>query len=113
MEILQEQRDHVIILSLVGRLDANTSKSLEDKLLALIEANNRLLIMDGTQLDYISSAGLRVLLMAAKKLKPLGGKIVLASLKDHIKEIFEIAGFLSIFQVFDNKIDAEKSFPPT
>lgn len=108
MEILQEQQGHVIILSLVGRLDANTSTSLEEKLLALIETDNRLFIIDCTQLDYISSAGLRVLLMAAKKLKPLDGKVALASLKDHIKEIFEIAGFLSIFKIFSGQEEAIK-----
>ena len=108
MEILQEQQGRVIILSLIGRLDANTSKDLEGKLLPLLDADNRLFIIDFAQLEYISSAGLRVLLMAAKKLKPLDGTIALASLKDHIKEIFEIAGFLSLFQIFSGKDDAIK-----
>lgn len=106
MEILQEQQGPIVILSLVGRLDANTSKDLEGKLLSLLATNNRLLIIDLGQLDYISSAGLRILLMVAKKLKTLDGSLALASLKDHIKEIFEIAGFLSIFQVFSGKEDA-------
>ena len=108
MEILQEQQGSIIILSLIGRLDANTSKDLEEKLLSLIETNNKRFIIDFTQLDYISSAGLRVLLMVAKKLKPLDGTITLTSLKDHIKEIFEIAGFLSIFKTFSGKGDALK-----
>lgn len=106
MEILQEQQGRVIILSLVGRLDANTSKDLEGKLLAFLEADNRLFIMDFAQLEYISSAGLRVLLMAAKKLKPLDGTIALTSVKDHIKEIFEITGFLSLFKTFTRKDEA-------
>lgn len=108
MEILQEQQGRVIILVLVGRLDTNTSTTLEEKFLALIEADNRCILIDCTQLDYISSAGLRVLLMAAKKLKPLDGTLALASLKDHIKEIFEIAGFLSIFKIFNGKDNAIK-----
>ena len=106
MEIRQEQRDQVIILSLVGRLDANTSKDLEENLITLIEANNRRFIIDCAKLDYISSAGLRVLLMGAKKLKSLDGSIALASLKEHIKDIFEIAGFLSIFSIFNNAEEA-------
>lgn len=51
--------------------------------------------------------------MVAQKLKPLDGKIFLISLKDHIKEIFEIAEFLSIFQVFDRKVDTENNFLQT
>ena len=110
MEILETQQGGVIILSLVGRLDHNTSKGLEEKLLLLLDADHCLFIIDCLQLDYISSAGLRVLLMVAKKLKPLEGKVVLASLKDHIKEIFEMTGFLSIFQVFGDTTEAVKSF---
>ena len=108
MEILQEQQGRVIILSLIGRLDANTSKELEGNLLSLLETDYRLFIIDFAQLDYISSAGLRVLLMVAKKLKPLDGTLGLASLKNHIKKIFEIAGFLSLFQIFSGKDDAIK-----
>jgi anti-anti-sigma factor len=113
MEIVETQQSNIIILSLVGRLDANTSKTLEDTLLSLIEAHHKRFIIDGPQLDYISSAGLRVLLMVAKKLKPLGGEVVLTSLKDHIKEIFEMAGFLSIFQTFGTREEAQKSFTST
>ena len=109
MDIWEDKQGHVLVLSLKGRLDAATSKALEDKLLLLIDRSERFLVIDYLQLEYISSAGLRVLLMAAKKLKELKGKLVLASLQVHIKEIFEIAGFLSIFQVFEGKENAVKS----
>lgn len=113
MDIFETQQGNTMILSLVGRLDTNTSKNLEEKLLSLIEGHRKRFIIDCPQLDYISSAGLLVLLMVAKKLKPLNGEVVLASLKDHIKEIFEIAGFLSIFQTFGTREEAEKSFSST
>ena len=57
-------------------------------------------MIDGGTLDYISSTGLRVLLVAAKRLKAVEGKIVLSSLKPHILEVFEIAGFKSIFPIY-------------
>jgi anti-sigma B factor antagonist len=59
-------------------------------------------VIDGEKLDYISSTGLRVLLVAAKRLKAVDGRIVLSSLKPHILEVFEIAGFKSIFPIYGN-----------
>ncbi len=110
MEISETKQEQVVILSLKGRLDASTSKLFEEKLLDLINNNHEhRIVIDFQQLDYISSAGLRVLLMAAKILKPENGKLVLASLKDHLKEIFEITGFQGIFQIFNHKEDALKN----
>lgn len=111
MQIVETKLSNGILISLAGRLDTNTSTFLEEKLLSRIEANHRFFIIDGTDLDYISSAGLRVLLMISKRLNALNGKIVLSSLKPHVQEIFEIAGFFLIFPVFANRIEAEKSFP--
>ena len=111
MDISETKQGQAVILSLKGRLDAGTSKLLEEKLLDLINSKNeRRIVMDFQQLDYISSAGLRVLLMAAKILKPENGSLVLASLKEHLKEIFEITGFRGIFQIFNNKEEALKKF---
>ena len=110
MEIIQQKSADIVILKLVGKLDSNTSAQLEETVVGLIDAGEKKLLVDGSQLDYISSAGLRVLLMAAKKLKAGGGKIVLAALKDYIIEVFEIAGFNMIFQMFADVAEAEASF---
>lgn len=104
MEISESAQGQVVILSLKGRLDAATSTLLEEKLLDLINSKNeRRIVIDFQQLDYISSAGLRVLLMAAKILKSENGKLVLASLKEHLKEIFKITGFHGIFPIFKDR----------
>jgi anti-sigma B factor antagonist len=110
MEISEQKRGSVVLLSLTGRLDAGTSGRLEEKLLALINGGERHFVLDFLHLDYISSAGLRVLLMAAKKLKGLNGGIVLASLKDQIREVFDIAGFSAIFPIYDQQDAAVGSF---
>ncbi len=106
MEIAETKRDGVVILGLTGRLDASTAPSLEAKVSASIADGNQRFVIDCGQLDYISSAGLRALLVAAKRLNASGGKIVLASLKDQIKEVFDIAGFSSIFQVYRSAAEA-------
>jgi anti-sigma B factor antagonist len=110
MEVTQDKRGTVTRLGLHGKLDASTAPRLEEKLLALIQVGEKHLIVNGEHLDYISSAGLRVLLVAAKRLKPLNGRIVLACLKAHIKEVFEIAGFAAIFPMYDGEEEAVRSF---
>jgi anti-anti-sigma factor len=110
MEMTEQKKGAVVLLALNGRLDASTSSKLEEKLLGLIDHGEKQIVMNLEQLDYISSAGLRVLLMAAKKLKVASGKIVLASLKDQIREVFEIAGFSAIFPIFASESEALRSF---
>lgn len=110
MEIVQEKTNDIVIIKLIGKLDSNTASQLESSLMPIIDAGEKKIIVDGVQLDYISSAGLRVLLMAAKKLKAVEGKIVLSSLKDYIKEVFEIAGFNMIFSIYGDIKEAEAAF---
>ena len=68
------------------------------------------MIIDFESLDYISSAGLRVILKAAKQLKHSDGMIMLCSMEDYVKEVFEIAGFDSIIPIVPNMEDALKKF---
>lgn len=110
MDMVEHKKGAVVLLGLTGRLDASTSGKLEEKLLGLIDGGEKQFIFNLEHLDYISSAGLRVLLMAAKKVKVGNGKIVLASLKDQIREVFEIAGFSAIFPIFVSESEALRSF---
>ena len=102
MEIKQQKRDNVSILELIGRLDANTAGQLEKTLIPMIESGEKSIILDFSNLEYISSAGLRILLLAAKMQKKSQGKIILCAMKDFIREIFEIAGFTPIFTICDS-----------
>lgn len=108
MEISERKVGDVCVVGLNGRLDSGTSDSLAQRLHLLIDGGERRLVIDGEQLDYISSTGLRVLLVAAKQLKATDGRIVLSSLRPHILEVFEIAGFTSIFPVYGNTDQASQ-----
>jgi anti-sigma B factor antagonist len=100
MEITQIQHGDLLVVSLNGRLDAHTAKAFEEHLVPLIDQGNKKILVDFAKLDYISSAGLWVLLLAARKLDDAGGKIALCSLKPVIKTVFDIAGFSSVFSIF-------------
>lgn len=110
MEIIQTRADEAIVLKLEGRLDTNTASKFEEKLMGLINENENRIVVDFSLLDFISSSGLRVLLMAGKKLNTSNGKLRLCALKEHIKEVFDVAGFTMLFSMFPNQEEAIKNF---
>ncbi len=110
MEILEKNINNIDVVSLSGRLDAYSAGDLEKKLDSLFEAAHIQLIINFEQLEYISSSGLRVLLAALKKVKRQHGDIKLACLKPNVKEVFNIAGFTQIFNIFDTVETASKGF---
>ena len=106
MEITVEKSGNINIYVIEGRLDSNTAGNLKKKLIPLIDAMEKKFILDFLVLDYISSAGLRVLLQAVKKLNQIGGTLVLCSVKDEVKKVFDIAGLSPIFPTYIDQEDA-------
>lgn len=86
----------VIVATLAGRLDSTNSSQTQASLLEGLRGANRLVVLEMSGVEYVSSAGLRAILMAAKQVAANHGKIVAASMQDQVKEIFEIAGFDSL-----------------
>jgi len=109
MEISERRTAEIVTLSLSGKLDTTTAKAFEQKILGQIESGDRRFVIDLAQLDYISSAGLRVFILAGKRLSSANGKIVLCALKDPVREVFDIAGFSSIFSVYGSHDEAIKN----
>ncbi len=106
MEITEEKRGGVMLIGLRGRLDAVTSPSVEKKLLALVAEGDVRIALDLSELSYISSLGLRVLMTVAKQVQTGGGKLALAALSDTVHEIFKIAGFTELFSVYQTLDEA-------
>lgn len=97
MVINKDIQDKVMTLSLSGRLDTTTSPELEQELNASLEGIENLQF-DFSELEYISSAGLRVLLAAQKKMN-IQGEMSISGVNDTIAEIFEITGFADILTI--------------
>ncbi len=97
-------------VSVEGRLDAVTSKDFEDRVVQIIDQGEKFFLFDFVALDYISSAGLRALLTAKKKLGGSGGKIVLSGMKKPVQEVVEIAGFTPLFVIAASTEEARKQF---
>ena len=110
MEIIEDKENGISIFKLNGRLDSNTSQGFEKKIFQAITDGSKHMVIDFKDLDYISSAGLRVILKATKALKREDGRIMLCSMQDYVKEVFEIAGFDSFLPIVPSIEDALNSF---
>lgn len=102
----QETVGEIRVLAPQGRIDSNTSSTLETAALDVVNNGTTRLVVDLSDVDYISSAGLRVILLAGKKAKAAGGALVLAGLQPTIRDVFEISGFLRLFDVTETRAEA-------
>ena len=110
MEIVQNQQNDTLILAIKGRLDTLSSGTLKNTLEGMINDNQHRILMDFSDLSFISSSGLRVLLSTAKQIRTKKGKLVLCAMQDHIIEVFDIAGFLPLFTVCADQEEAMGKF---
>jgi anti-sigma B factor antagonist len=110
MEISVTESGDVRILSFQGNLDTNTAPQAESEINGLIEAGSQQLLINFEKLDYISSAGLRILLATAKKLKASQGDLKICCLNETVQEVFDISGFSTILSVSKTEEDALGAF---
>ncbi len=106
MEIVTRAQHDVTIVAFRGSLDSKTSPQAQQALDGILTGGGRKLLIDFTALDYISSAGLRVLLGTAKRLSGAGSALRLFGLNESVGEVFQISGFSAIFAVFATEADA-------
>lgn len=116
MEITRKRFNRVDLLSIKGRLDATTSPQLKQEIEALFNEGRYRIVLDASNLEYVSSPGLRVLIEARKRARDWKitdlecGDVRIANLPPRIKEVFDLTGFTSLFDLFDDTTDAVGSF---
>lgn len=111
MNLVAERHDGVAILSPQGRIDHGSADAFRGAIEPwLAECHGKpggvALVIDASHLEYISSAGLRVLMLASKQTKPAGGRIVVAAMPELVAEIFKISRFDMVFAVYPSVADA-------
>jgi anti-anti-sigma factor len=111
MELTVTRHAAALVVGLEGRLDSATSSRLEQELLSRIAAAERCIVLDCSKLAYITSAGLRAVLLAAKKLKNLDGGLVLCSLNESVWKVFDLAGFTRILSIHPTLHEALAGLP--
>jgi anti-sigma B factor antagonist len=116
MNIEHRRFNRVDLLEVSGRIDAATSSQLKQQIEALFEEGRYRIVLDFAGLEYISSPGLRVLIEARKKARDWkitdleGGDIRIAKLPPRIKEVFDLTGFTSLFELYSDTVEAVGSF---
>ena len=100
MELLERQQDGWFILGIKGKLDSITSPEARAKLLALVQRGERKLLLDCTLLDYISSAGLRVLFEVAYQLQQTGGRLACCTINANVAKVFKAVELQAEIPVF-------------
>jgi len=106
MALVIDKVEGTVVVSAEGQINSGNASAIESDLLAQIDKGERQVVLDLGLLNYISSAGLRVVLLLAKRLKQVNGKLVLCGLQSRVYEVFDISGFLAILTVVDTREDA-------
>ena len=106
MELRTERQDGVLAAYVSGRVDSTNAREFEESIRSVIEDADRAVILDFEKLVYISSAGLRAVLLTAKNLWQRDSTFALCSLSDIVREVFEVSGFDKIITIHATKEEA-------
>lgn len=107
METQVEEKGDVVVVRVKGRLDAASSPQLEKKINSIIESGHFKLVLNLADVEYLSSAGMRLMLAVSKKLKHLEGKVVACNLNDDVMDVIKMAGFHQVLEIYPTE---EESF---
>jgi anti-sigma B factor antagonist len=103
MEIGEEYAADLTIVDVNGRVDSSSAGALAEKLTSLIEAGRRQLVVNLDRVDYISSAGFRVLLVASRLAEAAEGKLALCGLSPDLQKLFALASFTELFEIHSTR----------
>ena len=112
MEITHSVENEILIFAIKGRMDGATAPVAEETINSRLAENSTRLLFDLSELEYLSSGGLRVILAAAKEIRRREGKVVLAALKPYVYEIFEVSGFTSMIPIKDSVAEGLEDLAP-
>ncbi|MDD9993717.1 MAG: STAS domain-containing protein [Rhodospirillales bacterium] len=101
MDIAERTEGAAVVVSLNGRLDGVTAPNLEATIAGIVERGDVRVALDCAEMGYVSSAGLRVLLVSARKCQQGGGKLTVAALQPDCRSVMEMSGFLAIIECHD------------
>jgi len=110
MHISVSEMRRVTLIEVSGRVDSLSATKLGETLNEQIDAGHIQLVIDLSNVEYISSAGLREIVSAAKKVRASGGDLRIASPSQRVRDVLELAGLLELFQIFPTQVEAVGSF---
>ena len=106
IQITTREAEDVLVVDMVGRLDTSTSGEAYDQMVRIAQSGSSKVLVTLKDVDYISSAGLRVILTASKLLRTARGELRLCHANDVVREVLDVSGFNSLLRVHDTELDA-------
>jgi anti-sigma B factor antagonist len=106
MEITTQDYPHASVIRVTGRVDASNYSELESKLKQYIDAGKKHLVLEMDGVEYLSSAGVRVLISSQKAIKPWGGRVAIAQPSERVKDVLQLAGVDVLFPTYDTTVAA-------
>ena len=103
MKIKEVKNGNTLVMTPQGHLDSQSAQSFQERVLHHIENGVKSILLDFSMIDYISSAGLRVLLISAKRQKESDGLLAICCLKDKVQEVFQVSGFDTIVDIYPDQ----------
>ncbi len=110
MDFQETEMSSVVVLAANGRLDSTTASDLERRLSDMAAAGRTRIVLDLERVGYISSAGLRVLVVAARRLADGAGQLVLAGLSSENRRLFDLSGFTDLFAITVDRLEGVARF---
>lgn len=109
MRVLVKNSGDIAIVEVEGSIDSKTAPDLQQSILEIIDETHKI-ILDLSQVSFVSSAGLRVLLLVYRQLKAKDGKVVLVGVSEEIKEVMFMTGFINFFEINSTTEEAIQNF---
>jgi anti-sigma B factor antagonist len=106
MDLTHEVTNGLLVVRPKSRIDSGNAAAFEARCATLIAEGPQKVVIDFTEVDYISSAGLRVLLVAAKSARAQGGALTLCGLRGNVREVLEVSGFDTLLGAHDGVSEA-------
>jgi len=108
-DVAQEEREGVPVLAVRGEVDVSTAPDVRERLLALAEAGTTLAVVDLSEVSFVDSTALGVLVSGVKRLRNNGGDLRLVVTQPHIAKVFEITGLTEVFKIFPTADEAVRA----
>jgi anti-anti-sigma factor len=110
VEIETRESQDILIVDMTGRLDSSTAGTSHDKMVGIVKSGAKRIILNLGKLEFVTSAGLRVILTMAKLLQSVRGELKICDARAPVREVLEASGFNSLIRIFDSEKSAIQSW---
>lgn len=110
MNIREEKNNDITICALEGEVNINTSPELRKKFMSIIEANEKKILIDLTNVSYLDSSGLATFIEILQRLKKINGRLRFCNINERVRNILEITKLVNLFEIFESREEALKGF---